>query len=642
MYIPSFFRPRYDTGGFQTLEALVPSYTKAQRAIVSNMDEALFPDRPIVPFGKPIHDRLRLEISRGCTRGCRFCQAGVLYRPVRERSLKTLLSLTQKAIAATGYEDLSLLSLSTGDYSGIIPLMEQIMACCEDQVVAISLPSIRAGSLTPELMKLVKKVRKTGFTIAPEAGSQRLRNVINKNVSKEDIINTVRDAFQLGWKVIKLYFMVGLPTETEKDLKALIDFVKELRRVKGPQGRRGKINVSVATFIPKPHTPFQWVPQTALAASREKIDYIKKNLRLAGVQVKWQNPQVSILEGLWARGDRRLNRLLPAAYHQGCQFDGWSDHFDFSLWGKALGAAEVNADFYTTRQRDLAEPLPWDHIDTMVTKAFLTAEWQKAIQGLSTPDCRQGDCCSCGVCDFKRIAPKISGSSCLPPSLNIKTAQREALPARRVEISYSKRGQAKYFGHLELVNILLRALKRAGIPLVFTQGFHPKPKIGFEDPLPIGIESIREYFYLTLSQEISCHNLVRAINAKLPDGLKVIGCQPATVTKNRNSRANISDYQIEIKNSFFDPDKLKCFEMSSEFMVILSHHKGKPKQIDLKSVVLNITRLSSDRLALRICSNPGKTVRPAEIVREIFRLPPTVLKRAQIVRTGYKRAGIEY
>jgi len=642
VYIPSFFRPRYDAGGFQTLEALVPNYTKVHRAIVSNLDDASFPDRPIVPFGKPIHDRLRLEISRGCTRGCRFCQAGVLYRPVRERSLKTLLSLTQKALAATGYEDLSLLSLSTGDYSGIIPLMEQIMACCEDQLVAISLPSLRAGSLTPELMKLVKKVRKTGFTIAPEAGSQRLRNVINKNVSKEDIINTVRDAFQLGWKVIKLYFMVGLPTETEKDLNALIAFVKELRRMKGPQGRNGKINVSVATFIPKPHTPFQWVPQNALTESREKIDYIKKNLRLAGVQVKWQNPQVSILEGLWARGDRRLSRLLLEAYHQGCQFDGWSDHFNFSLWDNALAAADVKADFYTTRKRDLAEPLPWDHIDTKVTKAFLTEEWQKAAQGLSTPDCRHGNCCSCGVCDFKQIAPIIYGSSCLSPSLKIKAAQGQALPARRVEISYSKRGQAKYFGHLELVKILLRALKRAGIPLVFTQGFHPKPKIGFEDPLPIGIESDREYFYLILSPEISCQKLVRAINVKLPDGLKVIGCQPATVPKNRSGMTNISEYQIKIKDGFLDPDKLKCFEKSSEFMVIQSPHKGKPKQIDLKPAVLNIRLLDSERLALRLCSKPGKTVRPVETVREIFGLSPTVLKKAQIVRTGFKREGIEY
>ncbi len=642
VYVPSLFRPRYDAGGFQSLEALVPGYTNVRRAIVSDLDDASFPDRPIVPFGKPIHDRLRLEISRGCTRGCRFCQAGVLYRPVRERSLKTLLSLTQKALAATGYEDLSLLSLSTGDYSGIIPLMEQILACCEDQLVAISLPSLRAGSLTPELMKLVKKVRKTGFTIAPEAGSQRLRNVINKNVSKEDILNTVRDAFQLGWKVIKLYFMVGLPTETERDLKALIDFVRELRRVKGPQGRSGKINVSVATFIPKAHTPFQWVPQNALAESREKIDYIKKNLRLTGVQVKWQNPQVSILEGLWARGDRRLSRLLLEAYHRGCQFDGWSDHFNFSLWGEALTAADVKADFYTTRKRDLAEPLPWDHIDTKVTKAFLTEEWQKATQGLSTPDCRQGDCCSCGVCDFKQIAPKIYGSAWLSPSLKTKATQGQALPPSRVEISYSKRGQAKYFGHLELVKILLRALKRAGIPLVFTQGFHPKPKIGFEDPLPIGIESVREYFYLTLSPEISCQKLEWAINAKLPDGLKVIGCQPATVAKNRSGRANISDYQIKIKDGFFDPDKLKCFEKRSEFMVIQTRHKGKPKQIDLKSVVLNIRLLDSERLALRLCSKPGKTVRPGEIVREIFGLSPTALKQAQIMRTGFKREGIEY
>ena len=308
VYIPSFFKPKYDENGFETLLPEFADYQAVKRTVVDDLDQAAFPDAPIIPYGKPVHDRLRIEVSRGCTRGCRFCQAGMIYRPVRERSLETLLSLSDDCIASTGYEDLSLLSLSTGDYECIFPLMECLMSRYMSRRIAVSLPSLRVGTLTPELMQLVKKVRKTGFTIAPEAGSQRLRKVINKDITQKDIENTVKNAFNLGWQVIKLYFMIGLPTETQDDLQAIVDLVKELRKIKGPKGRKGRLNVSVATFIPKPHTPFQWSSQISLADSKQKIRWLRKNLKVSGVRFKWQNPEVSMLEGLWARGDRRLGR----------------------------------------------------------------------------------------------------------------------------------------------------------------------------------------------------------------------------------------------------------------------------------------------------------------------------------------------
>jgi len=322
VYIPEFFSPEFGQHGFQTLTPKYSDYDIIKKAVVGDLNEVPFPDTPIIPYGKPVHDRLRLEISRGCTRGCRFCQAGMIYRPVRERSLKKLLSLSDASVAATGYEDISLLSLSTGDYSCILPLMENMMSRYANQRIAISLPSLRAGTLTPSLMNLVKKVRKTGFTIAPEAGSQRLRDVINKNITEKDIIDTVNDAFLLGWQVVKLYFMVGLPTETDDDLEAIVDLVKRLKTVNRENRRKGQLNVSIATFIPKPHTPFQWSSQISLEESKHKITWLKKKLNIPGVRFKWQNPEVSIIEGLWARGDRRLNRLLVAAYNKGCKFDG--------------------------------------------------------------------------------------------------------------------------------------------------------------------------------------------------------------------------------------------------------------------------------------------------------------------------------
>ncbi|MGD9274570.1 MAG: TIGR03960 family B12-binding radical SAM protein, partial [Desulfobacterales bacterium] len=280
VYIPSFFKPMYDMKGLQHLEPKYTSYTRIRRTVVGNLDGAAFPSQPVVPFGRPIHDRLRLEVARGCTRGCRFCQAGMIYRPVRERSVQTLMNQTARALWHTGYEDLSLLSLSTGDYSCIETLMQLLMDRCAGDHVAVSLPSLRAGTLTPELMNLIKMVRKTGFTIAPEAGSQRLRNVINKNIDEAEIVETVENAFRLGWQVIKLYFMVGLPTETGDDLTAIFDLVQRLRRLKRPERRRGQINVSVATFIPKPHTPFQWVGQDSLEDAHKKIQRLKNKLKV--------------------------------------------------------------------------------------------------------------------------------------------------------------------------------------------------------------------------------------------------------------------------------------------------------------------------------------------------------------------------
>ncbi|MCP4694652.1 MAG: TIGR03960 family B12-binding radical SAM protein, partial [Desulfobacterales bacterium] len=410
VYIPEFFEPWFDESGFQHVKPKFSHYNKVKRAVVPDLDRETFPCAPVMPHGKPVHDRLRLEVARGCTRGCRFCQAGMIYRPVRERSLDTMIRLSDSAIEKTGYDDVSLLSLSTGDYGELIPLLKRMMDESKESHIAVSLPSLRAGSLTPELMKLIKKVRKTGFTIAPEAGSQRLRDIINKNIDEEEIIDAVKNSFELGWRLIKLYFMIGLPMEKKEDLRAIVQLVKKLRGVAmGKRKPRGKavINFSVAAFIPKPHVPFQWSPQISLQESRERITWLKHALRTPGVNFKWQAPEVSFLEGLWARGDRSLSELLVAAHGKGCKFDGWSDKFRFAAWQEAIEETGVNTEFYNSRVRDVNEPLPWDHIDLGVTKKFLESEWEKARSQELTEDCRQGECAGCGVCDFNTIAPRV-------------------------------------------------------------------------------------------------------------------------------------------------------------------------------------------------------------------------------------------
>jgi radical SAM family uncharacterized protein/radical SAM-linked protein len=631
VYIPSFFKPKYDENGFQTLVPEFADYQTVKRTVVDDLDHAPFPDAPIIPYGKPVHDRLRIEVSRGCTRGCRFCQAGMIYRPVRERSLETLLSLSEACIASTGYEDISLLSLSTGDYECIFPLMECLMNRYMSRRIAVSLPSLRVGTLTPELMQLVKKVRKTGFTIAPEAGSQRLRNVINKNITQKEIENTVKDAFSLGWQVIKLYFMIGLPAETHNDLQAIVDLVKKLRKIKGPKGRRGKLNVSVATFIPKSHTPFQWSSQISLADSKQRIRWLKKNLKMSGVHFKWQNPEVSMLEGLWARGDRRLGRLLQNAYRKGCKFDGWSDRFKFQLWQDAVCDEGVDMHFYTTRVRDTKEPLPWDYIDTRVTKDFLKGELKKAEQGEFTVDCRRGDCNNCGVCDFKNIAPKVFDNCEKMDSKEVVADNIKETFYKNLRVSFSKRGQAKYFGHLELVRIFLRAISRAGIPIKFTQGFHPKPKISFEDPLPVGLESLNENFYLSLRGDVKPQSIIGQLNKHLPKGIRVLNCQLASAKPVSNAVSSAT-YLVTKKDGFFNEKDLTCFKNKKELIVTRTGPKGKTKHIDLKDMVLKIELPDPNRLKMILKKEPGRTVRPFEVIEKIFLMPVEQIKQAAIVK----------
>ncbi|MFC1799177.1 TIGR03960 family B12-binding radical SAM protein [Thermodesulfobacteriota bacterium] len=629
VYIPSFFEPSYDPSGFQILTPNQSDYHTVSRTIVKDLNATPFPDKPIIPFGRPVHDRLRIELSRGCSRGCRFCQAGMIYRPVRERTAETLFDLCDTSLQATGYEDISMLSLSTGDYGCIVPLMEHLMTHCETDHVAVSLPSIRAGTLTPKMMQLIKKVRKTGFTIAPEAGSQRLRDVINKNISNREITDTVGNAFRLGWRVIKLYFMIGLPTETDDDLQALVDLVKELLTVKKSINAGGKINVSVTTFIPKPFTPFQWAPQLDLGESKEKIIALKRHLNLPGIHFKWQNPEVSFIEGVWSRGDRRLSQLLLSAYEKGCQFDGWSDRFKFHLWRDAFDETQIDPGFYTTRNRTIDEPLPWDHIDIKVTKTFLQKELEKSLAADRTSDCRFDDCNACGVCDFNNITP-ITFDTCNNPHDFIRI-ENDAPSYKNLKLIYQKTDQARFFGHLELMNIFLRALRRINIRLKYSQGFHPMPKISFEDPLPMGMEGLNEAFYLTVEENVSSGAITNDLNRHLPPGLLIKNCLTAPA-KAKRRKSKLIRYRITLKDGFFDQNAIKYFNTCKTVVITRTSKKGKTSNIDLKKRIDSLDLQAQDTLLITLSADEGKTIRPQEVMTNIFQLTETALKRARIVK----------
>jgi radical SAM family uncharacterized protein/radical SAM-linked protein len=636
VYIPKLFQASYDEQGLQTTtpsqELCQKGRAHISRAVIGDLNEAAFPESPVVPFGKPVHDRLRLEIARGCTRGCRFCQAGMIYRPVRERSPATLLKLAQESIRNTGYEDVSLLSLSTGDYSCITSLLSEFMYQYRARNIAVSLPSLRAGTLTARLMELIKHVRKTGFTIAPEAGSQRLRDVINKNITDTEIVDTVKSAFNAGWQVIKLYFMIGLPTETEADVADIVHLVKVLRKIRGSSGRYGKLNVSVTTFIPKPHTPFQWAPQISLEKSRQRISWLKNKLKLPGIQFKWQNPEVSLLEGLWARGDRRLGDLLMTAYRNGCKFDGWSDRFDYQAWCKSFSECQTDVDFYTIRTRQIDESLPWDHIDVGVDKEYLAREWELALKEKRTPDCRWSECNQCGVCDFERIEPKTFEYDSTNRPHNVEEDAQKADNHTTIRFVYSKTGPARFFGHLELVNIILRSLRRAQIPLAYSKGFHPLPKVSFEDPLPTGMESLGERFYATICGTVDIKHMLRRLNKDLPEGLLITNCD--RVAKKASPVAGVSEsYLIRLKNATFDKRKYDRFRRSPEFVISRRTKKGTINALNLREMVLSVDLVQPDSLKMSIKKKPGITVRPAEILTHVFGLTQSDIQTASIMKT---------
>jgi len=634
VYIPSFFSPRLTSDGIQTLVPRSSDYSIIKRSVVPDLGHAIFPDKPIVPFGKPIHDRLSLEIARGCTQGCRFCQAGIIYRPVRERSPDAILNLALHALAKTGFDEISLLSLSTGDYSSIQSLLKVLMTHCEPEKIAISLPSLRVGTLTPNLMAQIKRVRKTGFTIAPEAGSERLRKIINKNITEDELEITIRNAFALGWRLIKLYFMIGLPTETERDVDSIASLVHRLQRVTGKEENKGNINVSVSTFIPKAHTPFQWADQLSLEKSEYIIQRLKGQIQGRKIRFKWQNPKMSLLEGLFARGDRRLGRLLIEAYRLGCRLDGWSDHFRYDLWERAMERCQVDIDFYTSRQRKLSEPLPWDHIDSGVKKDFLESEWKKALIGETTDDCRKGICNQCGVCDFEELQMRTFKRNDTIDTIEIEDHLRpieERGPYLRFCVTFEKRGEAKYFGHLELAKIFIRAFRRAHIHLKFTQGFHPMPRISFTDALPIGIESVREYFFVEVYQPVTPDTLIERLNKTLPQGLRIIECKLAS-KKSQMDIPQITHYTVTLRGAMFSEDKLRQFLESKTWPLKKINRKGYTTKLDLKKIITSIMIDDPDTVKMSFSLQPGQTLRPIEVLANIFDLPEDVLKQADIIK----------
>ena len=410
VYVPSFYKDSYNADG--TLKELVPingAPEKVKKSVVSDMNKCYYPKEFVVPFISIVHDRAVEEIFRGCIRGCRFCQAGFIYRPIREKSVETINAQSKALIDSTGYDELSLCSLSTSDHSQVNEMLTSLIDWTVKDKINLSLPSLRVDNFSDELVDKLNKVRKSGLTFAPEAGTQRLRDVINKNVTQEEVINTCTKAFDNGWTTVKLYFMMGLPTETMEDIEGIANLGMDVLHAfyNNPNRQKGtglQVNISCSSFIPKPFTPFQWEPEDTMESLKAKQKHLLESIPSKKIKVSYHETPTSLLEGVLARGDRRLSAVIYSAFKDGCKFDSWDEHFKFDSWMKAFDEHNLDPYFYTQRKRDFSEVLPWDHLDYGISRKFLEKENLKAHENKTTPHCRI-KCAGCG-------ANRLNGGHC--------------------------------------------------------------------------------------------------------------------------------------------------------------------------------------------------------------------------------------
>lgn len=398
VYVPSLYHVHYQENG--TLSYVEPAANEAQFPVIKRIVPKLppSPTRLIVPYVDITHDRISIEIMRGCTRGCRFCQAGMITRPVRERPIEEIVNTVEKTLTTTGFNEVGLLSLSSSDYSPILDLIREMKRRFSDHHLNISLPSLRIETFSIDLMDLLKgTAHRSGFTLAPEAATKRMREIINKHISTEQMMATTREIYKRGWHTIKLYFMIGLPSETLEDVQAIANLCKAiLAEGRLIIGKRARVHASVSTFIPKPHTPFQWVPCDTIEQIKAKQDLLKRQLRRHGLKLNWSDPRGTMLEAWLSRGDRRLSQVVLEAWRQGARFDAWQEHFNHQAWMEAFESVGLDPAFYTHRERPIDETLPWDHIHAGVKKQFLIEDYQWSLQGQTRADCREG-CYACGI-----------------------------------------------------------------------------------------------------------------------------------------------------------------------------------------------------------------------------------------------------
>ncbi|MGB9594679.1 MAG: TIGR03960 family B12-binding radical SAM protein [Candidatus Poribacteria bacterium] len=629
VYVPSLFSVKENSDGM----LIVDSGKKMKKRIIKDLNDSPYPIDYIVPFTRPIHDRVVIEIMRGCSRGCRFCQAGMIYRPVRERNSSTVEDLAEKVIERTGYEELSLSSLSSCDHSTINDIVSDLIeSIVKKKHVSISLPSLRTDAFSLELAQKIETAGKTGLTFAPEVASDKLRYAINKDISREQLLSTVRDAFKSGWLTIKLYFMIGLPTETDEDVLEIPKLIREVLAVAKSENRRANLSISISTFVPKAHTPFQWERQASIdeVLHKQRIitNKIGKNNR---VEISFHSPYISYLEGVFARGDRKLAQVLIEAHKLGCKLDGWAEFFNYDKWLKAFDKCGIKPDVYH-QEREIEQSLPWDHIDSGVTREFLISERGKAYKAIMTEDCRSGKCSRCGICNKKLgIEMRLDKSQKSIDKRKAEITLTKKEPISKIRFQFTKGEEVKFISHLDLVNVFTRAFRRANIPIAYSQGFSPHPKINFSSALPVGTTSLAEFADIEIEEDIDVQKFMCDVNFFLPSGVNIIKAKKIPLrSSSLMSQINYGSYIVRIPKDEYNinidlREKIESINFS-EHIIIKRKQKNKQStkqdqekvsQIDVKPFIKSIRLAENNnntfQIEMIIKESIAGKVRPEEI-----------------------------
>ncbi|MCX6562660.1 MAG: TIGR03960 family B12-binding radical SAM protein [Candidatus Aminicenantes bacterium] len=630
VYVPSFYEAFCPDGGsLLTVRPRAGAPALIRKRVLRDFSRSFFPADIIVPNIRAVFDRVAVEVARGCPHKCRFCQATSLYAPYRIKDPSYVVDRLFESLRATGYEDASLFSLSVSDYPYLGETIRTLMNSLEKDHVSLSLSSLRPQGLSAEIIRDIIKVRKTGFTLVPEAGSERLRSVINKDLKDQDIWDAAANAFREGWKLLKLYFMIGLPTEREEDLRgiaALIDDLTALGReiMTSPP----RINMSVSSFIPKPHTPFQWAAMDGEEALREKQVYLKRLLKKKRhVQIKDHPVENSLLEAVFSRGDRRLSAVLRAAWNRGARFDSWGDHFQLPLWLRAFDETGVDPQTYLgALERSAA--LPWDHIETGVHKSFLLAELEKALKAERSPSCLETSCGLCRGCDFmadidREFKAKIEVGDRPGPDLGRRTET-----VFRYQAFYGKRGQARFVSHNDLLNILQRTFKRAGVNALFTKGFHPKMQMSLAPALPLGMTGNDESFEFKSTDDLDEQSFMAALDRCAPDGILFSGLKKiAPAERSLTERISSMVYSLDlgaaeareglaVRKGEGDPEGV------TEKIAARLIDEYRPAKPDLLQEIF--VDEPGRKIVLKIAYSPQRSLRPQDVVERALGLQRAV------------------